>query len=300
MAAKGRCWACWETTDSLDNPRIRACISCKDPDLRWIHKICIEKYLSSMMSPLSEFHVGKNDGFQCTRCCDPYNVSIEQVNPWKVVFGDKFLRCAMTLMTFCVLGLSVCCILVLREHNPKDTLVLDVLTFPIGDPQFPDYLPPPTSTANPEYEEKISLPLTAPPVLGLEHDFPASVVELSNTMALPRHFKSDTDLSPANPPSATPAPHPSTGVRTLSTAPRSRSELNANPELPPLTQSQPASINTLDEVVLRVELKISHFAVAIFALCHIVNVVTWRMVWLHASGKRVFVVKSYDEPVDGK
>ncbi|KAJ3241789.1 hypothetical protein HDU81_010433 [Chytriomyces hyalinus] len=45
---KGRCWCCWEVTETADNPLIRVCRGCKDLDLQWIHQVCVDSYLTAL------------------------------------------------------------------------------------------------------------------------------------------------------------------------------------------------------------------------------------------------------------
>ncbi|KAJ3069317.1 hypothetical protein HDU98_007628 [Podochytrium sp. JEL0797] len=45
---KGRCWCCWETAETPQDPLIRVCRGCKDPDLQWIHQSCVDSYLSAL------------------------------------------------------------------------------------------------------------------------------------------------------------------------------------------------------------------------------------------------------------
>ncbi|KAI9360052.1 hypothetical protein DFJ73DRAFT_95533 [Zopfochytrium polystomum] len=52
-SVRGRCWCCWEETDSLSNPLIRACTGCKDPDLKCVHQNCIDAYINSLSSPVN-------------------------------------------------------------------------------------------------------------------------------------------------------------------------------------------------------------------------------------------------------
>ena len=63
------CWCCWSSEDSFENPLIRACYGCKDIELQYIHKTCLETYLNNL--PIYEFAE-----FKCTRCCDNYPVEV--------------------------------------------------------------------------------------------------------------------------------------------------------------------------------------------------------------------------------
>ncbi|KAJ3042082.1 hypothetical protein HDV00_008164 [Rhizophlyctis rosea] len=60
---KGRCWCCWEETDTSRNPLIRVCLGCKDPDLQFIHQECIDKYVSNLPPP----PVRREDAFNALR-----------------------------------------------------------------------------------------------------------------------------------------------------------------------------------------------------------------------------------------
>ncbi|KAI9355976.1 hypothetical protein DFJ73DRAFT_824146 [Zopfochytrium polystomum] len=48
---KGRCWCCWEESETPANPLVRVCLGCKDPDLQWIHQVCIDEYISALPPP---------------------------------------------------------------------------------------------------------------------------------------------------------------------------------------------------------------------------------------------------------
>ncbi|KAI8809953.1 hypothetical protein BJ742DRAFT_803051 [Cladochytrium replicatum] len=48
LRRKGRCWCCWDTDETQANPLIRVCLGCKDPDLRWIHQKCVDRWISSL------------------------------------------------------------------------------------------------------------------------------------------------------------------------------------------------------------------------------------------------------------
>lgn len=43
------CWACWESIETQNNPLIRACLGCKSIELQFIHRECINKYLTNLL-----------------------------------------------------------------------------------------------------------------------------------------------------------------------------------------------------------------------------------------------------------
>ncbi|KAI9106296.1 hypothetical protein DFS34DRAFT_589540 [Phlyctochytrium arcticum] len=51
LVEKGRCWACWEVTETLQDPLIRVCHGCLDKDLQYIHQECINRYVSTLNVP---------------------------------------------------------------------------------------------------------------------------------------------------------------------------------------------------------------------------------------------------------
>eukprot|EP00835_Amoeboradix_gromovi_P005287 NODE_483_length_7824_cov_0.163625.p5 type:complete len:172 gc:universal NODE_483_length_7824_cov_0.163625:1101-1616(+) len=63
------CWCCWESEFTDENPLIRACKSCKDRDLQYIHRNCIEGFLNNLPSK-------ETTEFRCSRCLDPYKVEV--------------------------------------------------------------------------------------------------------------------------------------------------------------------------------------------------------------------------------
>ena len=95
---KGRCWCCWEETDSVSNPLIRACYGCKDLDLQWIHQKCIDQYMS-LLPQSSEIE----PSFYCTRCKDTYTVVSKRIHPLKTILSDRFLLLTLTLSTIVML-----------------------------------------------------------------------------------------------------------------------------------------------------------------------------------------------------
>ncbi|KAI8899369.1 D-isomer specific 2-hydroxyacid dehydrogenase [Globomyces pollinis-pini] len=104
-----KCWACWETFNSVRNPLIRVCQGCKDPELQYIHQDCINSYISSLplpRRPRSPRPSLSNDTpaqdpvlYDCTRCRDPYIVSEKQVSPLIVMWHDLWLRYLMIALT---------------------------------------------------------------------------------------------------------------------------------------------------------------------------------------------------------
>jgi hypothetical protein len=78
---KGRCWCCWETDETSNNPLIRVCKGCKDLDLQWIHQDCIDRYISMLPIPSARLQVGSDQEFSCTRCKDSYNVESRLTHP---------------------------------------------------------------------------------------------------------------------------------------------------------------------------------------------------------------------------
>ncbi|KAJ3214900.1 hypothetical protein HK099_006618 [Clydaea vesicula] len=118
-----KCWCCWESDSTTQNPLIRVCKGCKDVDLQYIHQECIDKYITSLPVPTNrnfedeevESNV-RDQKFYCTRCLDPYQVEHTKIHPILVLLEDPFLFVAMTLMSICVCILSACCIILLYQH----------------------------------------------------------------------------------------------------------------------------------------------------------------------------------------
>ncbi|KAJ3339787.1 hypothetical protein HDU93_007786 [Gonapodya sp. JEL0774] len=177
------------------------------------------------------------------------------------------------------------------------------------DPRNRAYSPSATTasrTANAPAQKEVPLSLTPLPNQArtlLENESHSWQV---NTLAHPRRYDYDNqapgDLSSATPPPATPAPHPTApplfttaghgaGIKLVKT-------IETEADSTPLTEHpllDDTGTKTEEGEVLRVELKVGHFAVAVFAFCHLVNVITWRMVYMHSSGKKVVKVHSYEE-----
>src|SRR6476469_1415533 len=104
---KGKCWCCWELSETTENPLIRVCRGCKDPDLQWIHQQCIDRYISSLppprhapssgpsssssssssssQSPVGE---GEHQVFSCTRCKDVYKVDSHRLPLFKALLEE--------------------------------------------------------------------------------------------------------------------------------------------------------------------------------------------------------------------
>ncbi|KAJ3307768.1 hypothetical protein HDU76_004384 [Blyttiomyces sp. JEL0837] len=59
---KGRCWCCWESDETPDNPLIRACLGCKDHDLQYCHQNCIDLHINNLPEPVVFNVVGNGNG----------------------------------------------------------------------------------------------------------------------------------------------------------------------------------------------------------------------------------------------
>ncbi|KAI8616573.1 hypothetical protein BC830DRAFT_1167704 [Chytriomyces sp. MP71] len=106
-----KCWCCWEyETNSNDasNPLIRVCWGCKDPDLQWIHQICIDSFLTKLpVSPArrprrlglwNAYSVSvPSTSFRCTRCNDPYQVVETTVPFLQTLRTDALLHLRLTV-----------------------------------------------------------------------------------------------------------------------------------------------------------------------------------------------------------
>ena len=125
-----RCWCCWETSFTKENPLIRVCRNCKDIDLQYIHQDCINKYISCLphinsfinYSIKTNTNLGliENDSLKCTRCLDPYTIKPKKISPFVTFINDQFLFYSMILMTFCILFLTACCSLLLYQAYTSD------------------------------------------------------------------------------------------------------------------------------------------------------------------------------------
>jgi hypothetical protein len=114
-----KCWACWENNTSSNNPLIRVCHHCKDPELQYIHQECINTYISSLPLPrrprsprpqqqsINEFLDSDTNIevlYDCTRCRDPYVVEERPIHPIWVIIQDPWLRIIFNLIVLaCVL-----------------------------------------------------------------------------------------------------------------------------------------------------------------------------------------------------
>lgn len=115
----GRCWCCWESTQTPRNPLIRACLGCKDPDLQLIHQECIDQYINAL--PATSTH----DPHHCTRCNDAYIITVARISPFTLIKKDKFLCLSLSFMVFCMLVLSWCSMSLFMRHITADIMVLD-------------------------------------------------------------------------------------------------------------------------------------------------------------------------------
>ncbi|KAI8610505.1 hypothetical protein BC830DRAFT_1145494 [Chytriomyces sp. MP71] len=96
---KGRCWCCWDATETRANPLIRPCRGCKDPDLQWIHQACIDTYLTKLPARMRhEAAQSRTVRFKCARCCDAYMVSETPVPLVSAVYQDAYLRRAVVML----------------------------------------------------------------------------------------------------------------------------------------------------------------------------------------------------------
>ncbi|KAJ3185860.1 hypothetical protein HDU85_001229 [Gaertneriomyces sp. JEL0708] len=211
---KGRCWCCWEETESRSNPLIRVCWGCKDPDLQFVHQECIDKYITALPSPppvpapwslvergawgspdsttrtasrtvnevapfpepedfvdilnthsttdtalLSEASSAVATApsssssttsastppppeppscsrYRCSRCTDPYTVTVKPISPFRVLRQDLFLFHAMLLMFLCIIALTLCCIILFVQHVGKASPLFEMPFFTITMAEF--------------------------------------------------------------------------------------------------------------------------------------------------------------------
>ncbi|KAJ3088226.1 hypothetical protein HK102_009256 [Quaeritorhiza haematococci] len=165
---KGRCWCCWEETETPTNPLIRACLGCKDPDLQYIHQDCIDQYVNSIpddgprdedyqrrtavatsyihaqsrIAALAALFIGAaylkrsyitSSRFQCSRCRHPYRVTETPVSPLIVLAKDPFLLHAIGVLVVADIVCLVCSTLLLVRHGS-----IPDLTTPANDMDFLD------------------------------------------------------------------------------------------------------------------------------------------------------------------
>jgi hypothetical protein len=114
---QGTCWCCWESTSSQENPLIRACLDCKDPDLQLIHSKCINSYINALP------HTTKALDLQCTRCAYPYNITYLPINPFTIIVKDKQLTVYLAIMVLCIISLTWSSILLLRRDGGENAIL---------------------------------------------------------------------------------------------------------------------------------------------------------------------------------
>ncbi|KAJ3198824.1 hypothetical protein HK099_003442, partial [Clydaea vesicula] len=102
------------------------CKGCKDPDLQYIHQLCVNKFVDSLPSssssrnnnsqydPENNYKSNPREYF-CTRCKDDYVVLSKPISPFIILLKDKFLCYAMFLMTISVLVLTYYCVLLVKK-----------------------------------------------------------------------------------------------------------------------------------------------------------------------------------------
>jgi hypothetical protein len=124
---KGQCWACWESLETKSNPLIRTCLGCKDPDLQFIHQLCIDQFINNLPTSSS------GQTFQCSRCRDPYFVQVIHISPLTVLLGSKKL-CTM-ILTFTAILLLIISFVILQLANASwnDFVVIGpvAISFPL-------------------------------------------------------------------------------------------------------------------------------------------------------------------------
>jgi hypothetical protein len=111
---KGKCWCCWEFSETPDDPLIRVCRGCKDPDLQYIHQDCINQYISNLPNP-SHSSLDSENQFYCTRCKDPYLVVSQPIHPLLALRSEKVLFPSMMVITSCILSLTFFCVSLICE-----------------------------------------------------------------------------------------------------------------------------------------------------------------------------------------
>ncbi|KAI9145096.1 hypothetical protein BKA69DRAFT_662361 [Paraphysoderma sedebokerense] len=120
VSKKGRCWACWLYNDTASNPLIRACLGCRDVDLQYIHRECIEKYLNSLPPRTDK-------SYYCTRCKDTYDVSWTELHPMYILFDQNPILAGVIIgMTVSTVILCYSCMILLSRQGSKyvQTLLL--------------------------------------------------------------------------------------------------------------------------------------------------------------------------------
>ncbi|ORY37799.1 hypothetical protein BCR33DRAFT_721290 [Rhizoclosmatium globosum] len=124
---KGRCWCCWETTDTPSNTLIRVCLGCKDPDLQWIHQTCVDSFITALPDAIdpSTNAVMEKRVFKCTRCAEIYNVKETETSRVYVIATDKNLRGVFLIMTLCMSIINYCSISILVENWGTGRIVID-------------------------------------------------------------------------------------------------------------------------------------------------------------------------------
>lgn len=135
LAKMPKCWACWDTHE--DEPFIRACTGCLDPDLQYIHQSCIDSFINylpninSMDLDLPEdltiweiltYRPTAESlpllAFKCTRCCDPYDVEIFHYSRFQSLIRiHQSIFCALIGLFLCSLVVIVSSALLLLTGN---------------------------------------------------------------------------------------------------------------------------------------------------------------------------------------
>ena len=128
MKEEKHCWACWDTNE--DEPFIRPCTSCLDPELQWIHSNCMNQYINNLPNINAlEFDLPEDLGFwdtvwyrptveelpllefKCTRCLDAYNVEISYYSRFQ-----SLLKIHQSIF-IALIGLFICSVVVITSST---------------------------------------------------------------------------------------------------------------------------------------------------------------------------------------
>ncbi|KAL3898187.1 MAG: hypothetical protein SGCHY_002909 [Lobulomycetales sp.] len=114
-----KCWACWQENSTPEDPLIRPCLGCRDPELQYIHSSCIDKFLSlQAKKALVLDDVEKaNSVARCTRCMYQYSIVRSPLSISKCIRGEPliflgllFLFLVTSVLTEYCLSLIVLCL----------------------------------------------------------------------------------------------------------------------------------------------------------------------------------------------
>ncbi|KAI9204160.1 uncharacterized protein BJ171DRAFT_582137 [Polychytrium aggregatum] len=122
LTPKGRCWCCWESHETANDPLIRACLGCRDIDLQYVHQSCVNRYINALPSAT----LTTNRAYRhCTRCGDQYTITERQV-PWlETLWSTPSLVYRVVGLFLYTVVLTAACSMLLYRYRNNDILLLE-------------------------------------------------------------------------------------------------------------------------------------------------------------------------------